>query len=915
MSDLTESVLSNDDEENVLTKKFRIRLSGLEPLIATNETNFINVGERTNVTGSKKFLTLIKEDKYDEALAIAKEQVEGGAQILDINMDEAMIDGVAAMVRFLNLIASEPDISKIPIMIDSSKWEIIEAGLKCVQGKPVVNSISLKEGEEDFIAKAKKIKRYGAAVIVMAFDENGQADSFESRIRICKRAYDILVQKAKFDPHDIIFDPNIFPVGTGIEEHRDNALNYYKATKWIKENLPGALVSGGVSNVSFSFRGNNQVREAMHSAFLYHGIQHGMDMGIVNPSQLEVYDEIPKELLTLVEDVLLNRNADATEKLLQFADSNVSSEKKEKKEDLAWREQNVEKRLEHALVKGIVDFIDEDTEEARLKYGRPLYVIEGPLMSGMSVVGDLFGSGKMFLPQVVKSARVMKKSVAYLEPFLQAEKKSALLDGEEFVAQRAGKILMATVKGDVHDIGKNIVSVVLGCNNYEVVDMGVMVPAEKIIEKAITENVDLIGLSGLITPSLDEMIYVAKELERRGLQIPLLIGGATTSRVHTAVKIDPVYSGSVIHVLDASRAVPVASNLISKEQRIDFGVSIKAEYQKVREQYASQQAGKNYLGYVQACQNKSHLKFDSSIIIKPKKLGIEVIKNMDLETLVPYIDWTPFFQTWQLAGRFPLILEDEVVGEQATDLYADARQMLSDIVTNKKLTAKGVFGVFKANSEGDDILVESDYDSEKYRFITLRQQTKKANNTSNLALADFVAPATLGIQDYIGFFAVCTGFGLEEIIKFHEDNHDDYNSILAKALADRLAEAFAEYLHQQVRTNFWGHSVNEKLSNQEIIEEKYKGIRPAPGYPACPDHLEKKTIWEILKVQENIGLELTESLAMYPTAAVSGYYFGHPDSKYFGLGKIGKDQIENYSKRRNISVELAERWLSPNLNY
>lgn len=908
-----DSLRAAEQDENSVTEKFRIRLSGLEPLIATQETNFINVGERTNVTGSKKFLRLIKEDKYDEALSIAKEQVEGGAQILDVNMDEAMIDGVAAMTKFLNLIASEPDIAKIPIMIDSSKWEIIEAGLKCVQGKPVVNSISLKEGEADFLAKAKKIKRYGAAVVVMAFDEEGQADTYDRRISICKRAYDLLVEKAKFDPHDIIFDPNIFPVGTGIEEHKDNAINYFKATKWIKENLPGALVSGGVSNVSFSFRGNNQVREAMHSAFLYHGIRHGMDMGIVNPSQLEVYDEIPKDLLMLVEDVLLNRNAEATEKLLNYADNNVSSGKKEKKEDLAWREESVEKRLEHALVKGIIEYIDEDTEEARVKYGRPLYVIEGPLMSGMSVVGDLFGSGKMFLPQVVKSARVMKKSVAYLEPFLQAEKKSALSDGEEFVAQRAGKILMATVKGDVHDIGKNIVAVVLGCNNYEVVDMGVMVPAEKIIETAIKENVDIIGLSGLITPSLDEMIYVAKELERRGLKIPLLIGGATTSRVHTAVKIDPVYSGTVVHVLDASRAVPVASNLISKDHQIDYANSLKAEYLKVRDQYASQQAGKNYLSYAEACLNKSNLTFDSTTVIKPKKTGIEVIENMSLETLVPYIDWTPFFQTWQLAGRYPNILKDEIVGTQAQQLFDDAQKMLNDIVAHKKLTARGIFGLFEANSAGDDIEVSTEKGN--YTIITLRQQTKKANNTPNLALADFIAPRESGVQDYIGFFAVCAGFGLDEIVASYEKNHDDYNAILAKALADRLAEAFAEYLHLQVRTQFWGYASNEKLSDVDLIDEKYRGIRPAPGYPACPDHLEKKTIWQLLNVKENIGLELTESLAMYPTAAVSGYYFAHPDSKYFGLGKIGKDQVEDYSKRRKISTELAEKWLSPNLNY
>jgi 5-methyltetrahydrofolate--homocysteine methyltransferase len=903
--------LSNSD----YIRGVKLRLSGLEPLIATKESNFINVGERTNVTGSKKFLTLIKEEKFEDALAIAREQVEGGAQIIDVNMDEAMLDGVATMVRFLHLIASEPDISRVPVMIDSSKWEIIEAGLKCVQGKAVVNSISLKEGEEEFIEKAIKVKRYGAATIIMAFDEKGQADTFERRIEICARAYKILTEKVGFKSNDIIFDPNIFPVGTGIEEHRDNALNFFKATKWIKENLPGALVSGGVSNVSFSFRGNNKVREAMHSAFLYHGIRHGMDMGIVNPSQLEVYDEIPKDLLELVEDVLLNRREDATERLLDYAEKNKESNKKEKKEDLEWRNQTVEKRLEHALVKGIVEFIDIDTEEARQQYGRPLFVIEGPLMTGMSVVGDLFGSGKMFLPQVVKSARVMKKAVAYLEPYLQAEKDANLKAGEVSVAQNAGKVLMATVKGDVHDIGKNIVAVVLGCNNYEVIDLGVMVPAETILERAIKENVDIIGLSGLITPSLDEMIHVAKEMERKGLKIPLLIGGATTSRVHTAVKIDPVYSGAVVHVLDASRAVPVTGSLVSKEHHDGYHAKTKNEYIKVREQYAAQTSAKNFISIEEARKNKYQADFSIEKICTPRQKGVQVFRNIPLEEIVPFIDWTPFFQTWELAGRFPLILEDEIVGKEAQSLYADAQKMLSEIVSEKQLEARAVIGIFDAHSENDDDIVFTTKANKQYSFITLRQQTRKTQGAHNIALADFVAPKESGLQDYIGCFAVCTGYGLDELVKKHEADHDDYSSILAKALADRLAEALAEYMHQKVRKEIWGYQSNEQLDYNELIEEKYQGIRPAPGYPACPDHQEKRIIWRALDVKENIDLELTESLAMFPTAAVSGYYFSHSESKYFGLGKISKDQIENYSQRRGQSIEEAERWLGPNLNY
>jgi 5-methyltetrahydrofolate--homocysteine methyltransferase len=895
-------------------QSIKIQLSGLEELVATPESNFINVGERTNVTGSKKFLNLIKEDKFEEAIAIAREQVEGGAQILDVNMDEAMIDGVACMTRFLHLIASEPDIARIPIMIDSSKWEILEAGLKCVQGKAVVNSISLKEGEDDFIAKAKKIKRYGAAAIVMAFDEEGQADTYNRRIEICERAYKILTEQVGFRGNDIIFDPNIFPVGTGIEEHRDNAINFFKATKWIKENLPGALVSGGVSNVSFSFRGNNKVREAMHSAFLYHGIKHGMDMGIVNPSQLEVYDEIPKELLELVEDVLLNRRDDATERLLDYADRNKDSAKKEQKTDLAWRGESLKKRLEHALVKGIVDFIEEDTEEARQKYGRPLHVIEGPLMAGMSVVGDLFGAGKMFLPQVVKSARVMKKAVAYLEPYLQAEKDAAMSAGDTSTPQTAGKVLLATVKGDVHDIGKNIVGVVMGCNNYEVIDMGVMIPAEKILERAQKENVDIIGLSGLITPSLDEMIYVAKEMERKGMKIPLLIGGATTSRVHTAVKIDPVYSGSVVHVLDASRAVPVTGNLVSKEHHDGYKADIKAEYVKVREQYAAQSAAKNFVSIEEARANALKVDWSNAEIAAPKEKGVHIFKNVLLQEVVPYIDWTPFFQTWELAGRFPAILEDEVVGQEATKLYHDAVEMLHELVNENKLEARTVIGIFDANSIGDDIQITDEH-GQQHLLRTLRQQTKKAANASNLALADFVAPKESGKQDYVGCFAVCAGFGTDELVAHYEADHDDYKSILVKALADRLAEALAEYMHEKVRKEIWGYASDEALANDQLIDEQYQGIRPAPGYPACPDHQEKRTIWQLLQVKENIGLELTDSLAMYPTAAVSGYYFASKEAKYFGLGKIAKDQVVDYAKRKGQDLELAERWLGPNLNY
>ncbi len=891
-------------------------LSGLEPVVITPESNFINVGERTNVTGSKVFLKMIKEGRFEDALEVALEQVQGGAQIIDVNMDEGMIDGAEAMSRFLNLIASEPDISRVPIMIDSSKWEIIEAGLKCVQGKGIVNSISMKGGEEEFIRQAKIIKKFGAAVIVMAFDEAGQADTYERRISICERAYRILVDQVKFPAQDIIFDPNIFPVATGMEEHRKNALDFFRATKWIKENLPGAKVSGGVSNVSFSFRGNNPVREAMHSAFLYHGIKHGMDMGIVNPSQLEVYDEINKELLERVEDVLLDRRDDATERLLEFAET-FKSKGKEKKEDEAWRSGTVEDRLSHALVKGIIEFIDADVEEARLQYERPLHIIEGPLMAGMNVVGDLFGQGKMFLPQVVKSARVMKKAVAYLLPFMEEEKRLNPSSGRE-----QGKVLMATVKGDVHDIGKNIVGVVLACNNFEIIDLGVMVSAEKILDTAQHENVDIIGLSGLITPSLDEMVHVAKEMERRGMKTPLLIGGATTSRIHTSVKIDPMYSGSVVHVLDASKSVPVAQKFLTKEaakkQQLDF----KTEYEKLREDYKNRQKDKTLISYNEARQNKVVIDWNKTEITKPGFLGVKVLKDYSLEELAQYIDWTPFFQTWELAGRYPQILQDEVVGVEATKLFNDAKQLLKKIIDEKMLTANAVFGFFPANSIDDDIevqdtssLTEGGQGEETRLLHHLRQQNKKAPGQPNFSLADFIAPKQTGKQDYIGAFAVSAGFGIDEHVKRFEQDHDDYNSIMLKALADRLAEAFAERLHERVRKEFWGYIKTENLKNEELIAEKYQGIRPAPGYPACPDHTEKRTLWQLLDVEKNTGIVLTDSLAMFPASSVSGFYFAHPDSRYFGVGKINKDQVEDYAKRKGISVAEVERWLSPVLGY
>ena len=891
-----------------MNKENNLTLSGLEPLVVSKASNFINIGERTNVTGSKKFLRLIENDKYSEALEVARDQVEGGAQIIDINMDEGLIDGSKAMTKFLNLIAAEPDISRVPIMIDSSKWEIIEAGLKTVQGKCIVNSISLKEGEEEFIKHAKLIKRYGAAVIVMAFDENGQADSLDRRIEICKRSYDVLVEKVKFKPQDIIFDPNIFPVATGMEEHRENALDFFNATKWIRTNLPYASVSGGVSNVSFSFRGNNAVREAMHSAFLYHAINHGMNMGIVNPNMLEIYDEIPKKLLDHVEDVLLNRRDDATERLLEFAQT-VSGDKKQKKSDVKeWRNLELRERISYSLINGQDEFIELDAEQARKSVDRPIMVIEGHLMDGMNVVGDLFGAGKMFLPQVVKSARVMKKAVAYLLPYIEAAK----TDGS---SNSAGKILMATVKGDVHDIGKNIVGVVLACNNFEIIDLGVMVPPEKIIKTAVEENVDIIGLSGLITPSLDEMVFLAQELKRLNINIPLLIGGATTSKAHTAVKIFPEIDSPVVHVNDASRAVGVASNLINKDLKDDYWKGISKDYSEFRERFLNKKSEKRYIDYKSAKKNNLIIDFNKYKPLVPNQLGIEVIKEISLETLVPYIDWSPFFNTWGLHGKYPDIFDYDLTGKQAKELFEDGQVMLKKILKEKSLKAKAIFGLFPANSTGDDIEV---YDAKKTKtlakFLTLRQQLKKKEGEPNIALSDFIAPKDSEIEDYIGCFCVSTGFGSDELSKAYEDKIDDYSSIMVKAIADRFAEAYAEYLHKEIRINKWGYNKNEDLDNKELIKESYKGIRPAPGYPACPDHLEKETIWKLLDVEKAIGVKLTESLAMWPASSVSGYYFANEKSKYFGLGNINEDQLKDYAKRKNIDLEKARKWLSPNLN-
>ncbi len=886
--------------------KKHLKLSGLEPLIITPESIFVNVGERTNVTGSRKFLRLIKEEKYEEALDIARAQVEGGAQIIDINMDEGMLDGVHAMTTFLNLIASEPDISRVPVMIDSSKWEIIEAGLKVAQGKSVVNSISLKEGEENFIRQAKLIKKYGAAVIVMAFDEVGQADNYERRIEICKRSYDVLVDQVGFPAEDIIFDPNIFPVATGMEEHRQNAVDFFRATKWIKENLPYASVSGGVSNVSFSFRGNDRVREAMHSVFLYYAVQNGMTMGIVNPEMLEIYDQIPKDLLEHVEDVLLDRRDDATERLLTFAE-NIKGDTKEVTEKQAqeWRSFPIQERLTHALVRGIDEFIETDIEEARQLATKPIEVIEINLMTGMNVVGDLFGSGKMFLPQVVKSARVMKKAVAYLLPFIEKEK-----DGK---SSSAGRVLMATVKGDVHDIGKNIVAVVLGCNNYEIIDLGVMVPPEKIIQTAIEQNVDIIGLSGLITPSLDEMVYLAKQMDKLNVSIPIMIGGATTSRAHTAVKIAPEYRETVVHVNDASRAVTVAGNLINKNTNQAYFKSLRSEYDELREGYLNRSRDKNFLTIEEARKNKLQLDWDNFQPVKPNFIGVKTIE-VKLDELVDFIDWTPFFQTWDLHGKYPKILTDEVVGEQAVILFNDAQKMLKQMLEENWLEAKGIYGIFPANQINDDDIELFDENGKHLQtFLTLRQQSAKTKGAPNIALSDFIAPKDCGITDYMGAFCVTTGFGVDEKASEFEKNLDDYNSIMVKALGDRFAEAFAEYLHKKIRKEIWGYASDEVLNNESLIKEEYKGIRPAPGYPACPDHLEKPTIWKLLNVDKEIGVTLTESMAMWPASSVSGYYFANPESKYFGLGKIKKDQVEDYAKRRNVSYDYAEKWLNPNI--
>jgi 5-methyltetrahydrofolate--homocysteine methyltransferase len=880
-----------------------MRLSGLEPLILNENSNFTNIGERTNVAGSRKFLRLIKEERFDEALDVARHQVDGGAQIIDINFDDGLIEGKEAMVRFLNLIAAEPDICRVPIMIDSSKWEIIEAGLQVVQGKSVVNSISLKEGEEKFIWEAKQIKRYGAAVIIMAFDETGQADTYERRIEIAQRSYDILVKVVHFASEDIIFDLNIFPVATGMEEHRRNAIDFIEATRWVRQNLPNASVSGGVSNVSFSFRGNDGVREAMHSVFLYHAIQAGMNMGIVNPALLEIYDDIPKDLLARVEDVILDRREDATERLLDFAET-VKGSKVEKGLDLSWRENPIQDRITHALVKGIDAFIIEDVETARQESEKPIEVIEGHLMIGMNVVGDLFGAGKMFLPQVVKSARVMKKAVSYLNPFIEKDK------GE---AQKAlGKILMATVKGDVHDIGKNIVSVVLGCNNYEIVDLGVMVPPEKIIEAAKRENVDVIGLSGLITPSLDEMVYLAKEMERQNFKVPLLIGGATTSKAHTAVKIDTQYTNAVVHVNDASRAVTVVGDLLNKKTSHLYTAKLKKDYDEFRTKFLKRGKEKNYISIKEARKRKYKIDWQTAEIMKPKELGVQVLQQLSLKELVPFIDWSPFFRSWDLHGKFPDILTDEVVGEQATIMYAEAQAMIKEIIGKQLFKPKAIFGLFEANSINEDDISIQKKGKEIAVFRTLRQQLKKREGIPNIALSDFIAPKETYKTDYMGAFCVAI-YGAQELANRYKEKEDDYNAIMAQAIADRFAEALAEYLHKQIRIKHWGYAAAETLSNDDLIKESYKGIRPAPGYPACPDHLEKETIWELLDVEKQIGVRLTESMAMWPAAAVSGYYFANKEAKYFGLGKITDDQVIDFAERKGITKEKARKWLHPNL--
>jgi len=884
------------------------RFSGLEPLTIYPNRNFVNIGERTNVTGSRRFAKLIKQNRYEDALRVARQQVEGGAQIIDVNMDEGMLDSQEAMTKFLNLIASDPDIARVPIMIDSSKWSVIEAGLKCVQGKAIVNSISMKEGIKEFKEHARKVKKYGAGVVVMAFDEEGQADTFERKVEICSKAYDILVNEVGFNPSDIIFDPNIFAVATGIEEHNNYALDFINATRWIKENLPHALVSGGVSNISFSFRGNNTVREAMHSAFLFHAIKAGMDMGIVNAGMIQVYNEIPDSLLQRVENVLLNKHESSTEELVEFAET-VKGKGKKKERNLEWRNKSVNDRLSYALVNGITEFIEKDTEEARLAHERPLHVIEGPLMAGMNVVGDLFGSGQMFLPQVVKSARVMKKAVAYLLPYME--------ESEAEKHESAGKILLATVKGDVHDIGKNIVGVVLACNNYEVIDLGVMVPMSKILDTAIKEKVDIIGLSGLITPSLDEMVYIAEEMEKRGMKTPLLIGGATTSRIHTAVKIDPKYSNSVVHVLDASRSVPVVSNLLNKEERDEYIVEVKANYVEMRRNHAARQQARTFVSLEQARKNKLQVDWPSAQITKPSFLGTKVFDNYDLEEISKYIDWTPFFSTWELKGRYPTIFDHPKRGKEAKRLFADAQAMLRKIIDEKWLQARAIIGLYPANSvDIDDIEVYTDESRTEVltKFYNLRQQAPR-KNSPNLCLSDYLAPKDSGIADYVGGFAVTTGIGIEAMLQQFAADHDDYSSIMLKALADRLAEAFAELMHLRVRKEFWGYAPTEACSREELIKEKYDGIRPAPGYPANPDHTEKRTLFSLLDIEKHTGIKLTENLAMSPAASVSGLYFSHPESRYFGIGKLTKEQVLSYAKRKGMTLVEMERWLSANLAY
>ena len=902
--------------DQIYIKPF-LKLSGLEPLVVRPEMNFVNIGERTNVTGSKKFARLIREDKYEEALSVARQQVENGAQILDVNMDDALLDGEKAMTTFLNLLQAEPDIARIPIMIDSSKFKIIEAGLKCVQGKCIVNSISMKEGEEKFIEQAIICRSYGASVIVMAFDEKGQADTKERKVEICERAYKILTEQVGFDPQDIIFDPNIFAIATGIEEHNNYGVDFIEATRIIKERMPLTKVSGGVSNVSFSFRGNEVVREAMHSVFLYYAIQAGMDMGIVNAGQMIVYDQIDTALRDLCEDVILNRNPEATDKLLAFAETVKAKDKAEIKNEV-WREGSVESRLSHALVNGITEFIDSDTEEARLKYSKPLEVIEGPLMDGMNIVGDLFGSGKMFLPQVVKSARVMKKAVAVLTPFIEAEKelrRQAHITAGTVNEEGAGaaKILLATVKGDVHDIGKNIVGVVLGCNGYEIIDLGVMVSADKILQTAKEQKVDIIGLSGLITPSLDEMVHIAREMKRQNFELPLLIGGATTSRMHTAVRIAQEYDNGVIHVLDASRSVTAAGSLLNKELKAPYLENIKQEYDKLKKDFGNKKSVKNYLSFENAQANKAKINWADYSPVQPKFLGTKNFNDYDLNEISSFIDWQPFFIAWEMHGKFPQILSDKIIGTEASKLYNDAKKLLEQLIKEKWITAKGVLGFWEANSNDKDTIVIKNGEAEIH-LENLRQQIKKAEGQPNQSLADFIKPKSYNSPDYIGAFAV-TMHGIEDQVQKFEQQHDDYNKIILQALTDRMAEAFAELLHQRTRTEFWGYATDEHLSKEELIEERYLGIRPAPGYPACPDHTEKYKLFNLLDAKNCIGLNLTESLAMFPASSVCGWYFAHPESKYFGIGKIEKDQVEDYAKRKNMTVDEIERWLRPVIGY